>query len=66
MCRSVVWGPWVFYMCDVSQVSHEKEEKGGRDFLPKFSGIIIFSMEVYYGDQLCSKCMTKSFVGYLG
>ena len=30
----------------------------------KFSGIIIFSMELYYGDQLCSKCMTKSFVSY--
>ena len=26
---------------------------------------INFSMELYYGDQLCSKCMTKSFVTHL-
>ena len=31
----------------------------------QFSGMIIFSIELYYGDQLCSKCMKKSFVSYL-
>ena len=31
----------------------------------QFSGMIIFSMELYYGDQLCSKCMTISFVSFL-
>ena len=38
---------------------------GGGGFSAKFSGIIIFSMELYYGDQLCSKCIKKSFVSYL-
>ena len=27
--------------------------------------MIIFSMELDYGDQLCSKCMPKGFVSYL-
>ena len=62
-CDFVVWGPWVFYMCNVSQVFHEKAEREG-GFSAKFLGMIIFSMELYYGDQLCSKCMTKSFVSY--
>ena len=48
-------------MCDVSQVSHEKAEKREGGFLSQFSGIINFSMELYYGDQLCSKYMTKSY-----
>ena len=26
--------------------------------------MIIFSIELYYGDQLFSKCMKKSFVSY--
>ena len=30
----------------------------------QFSGMIIFSMELYYGNQLCSKCMKKGFVSY--
>ena len=34
-------------------------------FSAKFSGIIIFSIKLYYGNLLCSKCMTKSFVSYL-
>ena len=30
-----MWGPWVFYMYDASQVFHEKaEKKGGGAFLP--------------------------------
>ena len=33
-CGFVVWEPWVFYMCDASQVSHEME--GGGAFLPNF------------------------------
>ena len=37
----------------------------GGFFCEIFSRIIIFSMELYYGDQLCSKCMKKSFVRYL-
>ena len=37
---------------------------GGGDFSAQFSGIIIFSMELYYGEQVCSKCMTKSVVSY--
>ena len=49
-------------MCNVSQVSDKKAEKSG--FSVKFSRIIIFSMELYYGDQLCSKCMKISFVSY--
>ena len=42
--------------------SHERQ---GRGLSAQFSGIIIFNMELYYGDQFCSKCMTKSFVSYL-
>ena len=38
--------------------------EGGEGFSAKFSGMIIFSMELYLGDQLCSKCMRKSFVSY--
>ena len=36
-------------------------QKGRRegDFSAKFSGIIIFSLELYLGDQLCSKCKKK-------
>ena len=30
----------------------------------QLSDSINFSMELYYGDQLCSKCMTKSFISY--
>ena len=33
-------------------------------FSSKFSGIITFSIELYYGDQLCFKCMKKCFVSY--
>ena len=35
----VVWGPWVFYLCDRSPVPHEKAEKrnmGGGLFCPIF------------------------------
>ena len=38
--------------------------RGGGGFSVQFSGIIIFNMELYYGDQLCSKCIRKSFVSY--
>ena len=38
--------------------------RGGGGFSAKFSGIIIFSMELYLGDQLCYKCIRKSFVSY--
>ena len=52
----------------MSRVSHEKVGGGGGwgggGFSAQFSGIIIFSIELYYGDKLCSKCMTKSFVSY--
>ena len=37
---------------------------GGGGFSAQFSGIIIFSLELYLGDQLCSKCAKKSFVSY--
>ena len=37
----------------------------GQGFSAQFSGIIIFSTDLYYGDQLCFKCMKKSFVSYL-
>ena len=36
-------------MYDFSQVSHEKAEKKGGGFSVQFSGIIIFSIELYYG-----------------
>ena len=44
-------------------VSHKKAEKGG--FSAQFSGMIIFSIELYYRNQLCSKCIKISFVSYL-
>ena len=52
-------GPWVFYLSDMSQVHDEKAEKGGGGISAQFSGIIIFSLELYLGDQLCSKCTKK-------
>ena len=58
----LVWGPWVFYLCGANPVRDEKAE--GEAFLPIFSGIIIFTLELYLGDQLCSKCTKKSFVSY--
>ena len=51
-------------MCDASQVSHEKAEKRVGGFSGQFSGMINFGIELYYGDQLCSKCIKKSFVSY--
>ena len=48
-------------MCDTSQVSHKKV---GGGFSAQFSGFIIFSIELYCGDQICSKCFKKSFVSY--
>ena len=38
--------------------------RGGGGFSAQCSGIIIFSMELYYGNQLCSKCIRKSFVSF--
>ena len=58
-------GPWVFYLCDMSPIHVEKAEKGV-GFSAQFSGIIIFSLEVYLGDQLCSKCTKKKFYQLLG
>ena len=45
----------------MSPVRDEKAEKGGGrgGFSAQFSGIIIFSLELYLGDQLCSKCTKK-------
>ena len=51
-------------MCDTGQVSHKKVEGRGGGFSAQFSGFIIFSIELYYGDQICSKCILKSFVSY--
>ena len=51
-------------MCDASPVPHEKAGKRGGGFSVQFSGIIIFSLELYLGDQLCSKCTKKRFVRY--
>ena len=50
-------------MSNMSWVSHKKVEKGRGSF-SQFLGMIIFGMELYYGDQLCSKHMKKSFVSY--
>ena len=38
---------------------------GGGLFLPNFQESLLISMELYLGDQICSKCITKSFVSYL-
>ena len=56
--------PWVFYMCDMSWILTKRQKRGWWDFSTKFSRIIIFSMELYFEDQLCSKCIRKSFVSY--
>ena len=42
----------------------KRQKEGGGGFSAQFSGIIIFSLELYLGDQLCSKCTKKSFVSY--
>ena len=46
-------------MCNVSWVPDEKAENREGDFSAQFSGITVFSMELYLGDQLCSKCNKK-------
>ena len=43
MCAFVLWGPWVFYMCDVRWDSHEKVEKRGVAFLPSFQESLFLS-----------------------
>ena len=43
----------------MSPVPDEKAEKRGGGFSAQFSGIIIFSLELYLGEQLCSKCTKK-------
>ena len=60
----VVWEPWVFHMCDMSQVSHKKVEKrGGGDFLPNFQESLFVSIDsYYYMDLSCCRSITKSFV----
>ena len=47
----------------MSPVHDEKAEKRGGLFCPIFRNHY-FSLEVYLGDQLCSKCTKKSFVSY--
>ena len=41
-----------------------KGRKEGGGFSAQFSGIIIFSMELYYSVQLCSRYMTETFISY--
>ena len=53
-----------YVTCNVSQVSHKRAEIG-RGFSAQLLGIIIFSIDSYYGDFTCSKSITKSFVMYL-
>ena len=55
---------WVFYLCDVSQISYEKAERG-RSFSAKFSGIFIFIIDSYYRDLSCCKSITKNFATQL-
>ena len=43
----------------MSPVRDEKAEKEGEGFSAQFSGIIIFRLKLYLGDQLCSKCTKK-------
>ena len=60
----VVWGHWVFYVCDVSPIHDKKVEMGGMGgFSAQFSRIIIFRLKLYLGDQLCSKYTKKSWGG---
>ena len=53
MSKNFPPGPW-----------RKGRKEGGGGFSAHFSGIIIFSLELYLGDQLCSKCTNKSFVSY--
>ena len=62
--KSILWGHWVFYLCDASPIHDKKAEMGGGRFSAQFSGIIILNLKVYLGDQLCSKYTKKSFVRY--
>ena len=42
----------------------KRQKRGGKGFSAQPLDKSNFSMELYYGDQLCSKCMTKSLVTY--
>ena len=37
----------------------KRQKRGGGGFSAQFSGIIILSLKVYLGDQLCSKYTKK-------
>ena len=46
-----------------SPVPHKKAEKSGGGFSAQFSGIIIFSLELYLGTNFVPNVL-KSFVSY--
>ena len=48
--------------CEPGLMKRQKRGSGGLS--AQFSGIIIFSMDSYYRDITCSKCITKGFVIY--
>ena len=39
----VVWGPWVFYLCDASQSMMKRQKRGGGAFLPNFQESLILA-----------------------
>ena len=59
----VVWGPWVFYLCDASPVPHLKAEMRGRAFLPNFQTKLKFDKMSIYSLKLTKLCMNKHFAG---
>ena len=49
---------------EVLLVGNHVSGGGGGGFLPSVQEPLVFSMELYHGDQLCSKCIRKSFVSF--
>ena len=58
------YGDFGYSTCVMSSLIRDKkaEKRGG--FSAQFSRIIIFSLELYLGDQLCSKYTKNSFISY--
>ena len=58
------YGDHGYSTCATRAGSLMKRQKREGGFSAQFWGVILFSMDSYYRDITCSKCITKSFVIY--
>ena len=55
----VVWGPWVFYLCDRSPVPDKKAEKRGGAFLPNFQESLFLAWNYTLGTNFVPDVLKK-------